>query len=475
MDTQEIINCINKTENIGEMQSAWFPEPHLQEYYFVSYSHKDYKKVYADIFSLQNNGIPIWYDRGMPPSKSWKETAQEFIDKYDCKGVIFYVSENSLQSEAIHKELEYTEKCGKQFLIVCLPIEQDYIYGGKRWKGSDGYSPKTLLDILNSNNVKTAVEKYAFIAERLDESVICARYSENIDKKIYLLKKLQRPPLIVMKDMFGATYVEAVEDINIKTINESDFVYKHKDGNLKNPNNLLNIFYCAFSNCRKLKVVDLPEINVIFQYAFYGCVALEKVNLSKVCEVWDYAFMGCEKLASINVTADSRLEEVGNFAFSGCKALVCDLHFPDGLVAIGEDAFSYSGITKVVFGERTLINSLGDCAFRYCKNLKEVIFPNKILWRDAPDIFGVRDLYCEKFILPLSVFAGCQNLKIIKLPNCLRKICRSALFECVNLAEIRFGGTRLQWLAIEKQDGWDKDTGDYIVYCSDGEIPKSQL
>ena len=29
-----------------------------------------------------------------------------------------------------------------------------------------------------------------------------------------------------------------------------------------------------------------------------------------------------------------------------------------------------------------------------------------------------------------------------------------------------------QWRAIEKEDDWDVDTGDYTVYCTDGTIDK---
>ena len=44
------------------MLPEWRPEPHNEEYYFVSYAHEDYKAVYKDIFSFQSKGINIWFN-----------------------------------------------------------------------------------------------------------------------------------------------------------------------------------------------------------------------------------------------------------------------------------------------------------------------------------------------------------------------------------------------------------------------------
>ena len=35
-----------------------------------------------------------------------------------------------------------------------------------------------------------------------------------------------------------------------------------------------------------------------------------------------------------------------------------------------------------------------------------------------------------------------------------------------------FDGTIAEWNAIEKEEGWDSNNDNYIIYCTDGEINK---
>ena len=44
--------------------------------------------------------------------------------------------------------------------------------------------------------------------------------------------------------------------------------------------------------------------------------------------------------------------------------------------------------------------------------------------------------------------------------------------DCTSLKEIHFNGTKEEWNKIEKDKYWDKNTGEYTIYCSDGNIKK---
>ena len=81
ISTEEKIKRIEQTESLNEVSLECLPPVQTDKYYFVSYSHKDYKLVYKDIFYLQQNGFSIWYDRGMEAGKNWKETAEKYITK----------------------------------------------------------------------------------------------------------------------------------------------------------------------------------------------------------------------------------------------------------------------------------------------------------------------------------------------------------------------------------------------------------
>lgn len=90
------------------------PMPKLgpnREYIFISYSHKDYKKVYSDLADLYEKGISFWYDGGLPAGKNWDDVVRERMTDSRCVGVIFYLSENLFLSRSIQTEIRIT--CGE--------------------------------------------------------------------------------------------------------------------------------------------------------------------------------------------------------------------------------------------------------------------------------------------------------------------------------------------------------------------------
>ena len=64
-----------------------------------------------------------------------------------------------------------------------------------------------------------------------------------------------------------------------------------------------------------------------------------------------------------------------------------------------------------------------------------------------------------------------SGLRSATLPSTLTDVQWGA-FEGTKLSEIHYKGTVSQWNAINKVDGWDADTGNYTVYCTDGTVSK---
>ena len=83
-------------------------------YIFISYSHKDYKQVYADLADLYENNIPFWYDSGLDAGANWDDVVPEKLNDPFCIGVIFYMSERLFLSRSIQKEID----------IVCTPEDE---------------------------------------------------------------------------------------------------------------------------------------------------------------------------------------------------------------------------------------------------------------------------------------------------------------------------------------------------------------
>lgn len=74
-------------------------------YAFISYSNKDGNRVWKDVVELQDKGYNIWIDKNLKPTdSSWKE-ALNAIDCLNCKVVVFYISRNSVTSDACRQEL----------------------------------------------------------------------------------------------------------------------------------------------------------------------------------------------------------------------------------------------------------------------------------------------------------------------------------------------------------------------------------
>jgi hypothetical protein len=76
-----------------------------QNYIFISYSHKDYKKVYADLADMHEAGVRFWYDKGLPAGKDWKDEVEKKLLSANCAGVLFFMSKDLFLSRSANREI----------------------------------------------------------------------------------------------------------------------------------------------------------------------------------------------------------------------------------------------------------------------------------------------------------------------------------------------------------------------------------
>ena len=57
----------------------------------------------------------------------------------------------------------------------------------------------------------------------------------------------------------------------------------------------------AFTDCKPLKSISLPEVKSIDRYAFQHCIGLETIYAPIVSSISDFAFAGCPKLKSVTL------------------------------------------------------------------------------------------------------------------------------------------------------------------------------
>lgn len=72
---------------------------------FVCYAHHDSESVYSDLIELDQNGIQIWYDEGIPAGSSWRAEIATAIK--GAKILLFFISTASLQSTHCLREVDF--------------------------------------------------------------------------------------------------------------------------------------------------------------------------------------------------------------------------------------------------------------------------------------------------------------------------------------------------------------------------------
>lgn len=483
---QKKIKKIRKCRDYSQMAWDWFPPAHSDEYYFVSYSHKDYKEVFADIYALQSEGLQLWYDRELRAGKDWETEARTHINDFKCKGVIFYVSANSAVSESVHREIEFVKRSGKNYLSINLPVGGEYLSAAEIWKRVGGGTE----------------EQYQALCDMFGDTVTYLKYGEEPARRAqHIRRDLIPQPLLnfcvqkrktMLKTEKERTVVTGINDLHAVRIKEADLIFCGRDGK---PLPIVGIETCAFANCRSLEEIQLPEtLKYIASYAFYSCISLKSVVLPKDVEVvWDSAFYGCTALEKIQLP--DALTEIGESTFYGCTSLK-EIALPAGVSSVGDSTFYGCTALKAVslppkltkIGEEAFygctalesialpegVTAIGRSAFMQCTSLKTVVLPAGLTELGAGAFMGCASL--EAVSLPAGVteipflaFGNCTSLKQVALPANLTKIEGGAFRNCPALERIDFGGTTQTWKKICEERAKGKQ-GEYTVFCTDGMI-----
>ena len=195
-------------------------------------------------------------------------------------------------------------------------------------------------------------------------------------------------------------------------------------------NGLQEIGYYAFSNCKNLTSLDIPDsVTIIESGAFKGCSELETIDISKnINQINSFTFTDCIELK--NIIIPTGISAIESFAFDNCSKLE-NVYFPNS------------------------VNSINSYAFSDCKSLKTIQMPINLS------------------NIEFGTFYNCSNLTRIVIPKNVTDISSSAFTNCNKLTSISYDGTKDQWKTIKKGYGWDSQTGKYIIYCLDGYINKN--
>ncbi len=206
----------------------------------------------------------------------------------------------------------------------------------------------------------------------------------------------------------------------------------------------------AFSNCKELSAVNLPDSVVsIGESAFNGCSALGNITIPDGVKILRYrTFDGCSSLESIKL--GSGLEAIDWCAFEGCKALK-GLTIPKNVTKLGYILFLYCDALETLEVEagNKVFRSEGNCIISIERNAviqgcKTSTIPNGV-----KEIGGMAFSECvspENIVLPDSVteigvdaFLYCSSLKSIVIPNGVTKIMSYTFAGCSSLTDVTIG------------------------------------
>lgn len=399
------IEFIRNSQSYDEVKEAgMMPEPHCgDDYYFVSYSHLDYKQVFCIIVELQSRGLPLWYDRGLETGTSWIKDVSKHLISYRCKGVIFFLSEVFISSESVQSEILCTYKRGNRAVFI------DFT-GGKA---------EELIAKIQSEKVREA-----FATLMSYNSILSSKSS--VDDIIAAVSAIPEPPLVkyrIDKDQgkLPVAVLRNVVDRTLRSIEVPAFTMVKN-----NKYAVAGVDRAAFAGCAYLESVVMPS-NWAFidEYAFHNCVRLQSIELGnpdKECNAMLnlMAFNGCTSLKRLKVPLNVTIIKAANFL---CRCAIEEIAFfeREELCEEFPHVLSFSeNLKKIV--NMPQCKKIGMASFSGCTKLETVEIPSR----------------CKS--IGFCAFVGCVALTNLNFPQSLKDVEAYAFFGCINLTNVSFTG-----------------------------------
>lgn len=191
---------------------------------------------------------------------------------------------------------------------------------------------------------------------------------------------------------------------------------------------VVEIGQSAFGSCTMLKQITLPDTLTTIGWRAFESSGLTSLTIPvNVTSLGDSFITDCSALTSLYVAEGNPTYEMEDGLLYDIPAKTLRYALPDvsgdvvirdGTVRIGDDVFKEHAITSVQLPDS--LQKIGNCAFQFCKELKEITFPEGLITIDG------------------LAFAYCTQLENVVLPEGLKSLGDSAFRSCDSLTDVNF-------------------------------------
>jgi hypothetical protein len=96
------------------------PAPDLgsDEYFFISYTRSDVRRVAPILHLLRKSGHRFWYDKGIAGGAEWDAEIEARLRS--CRGVVFLSSQAAIKSRYVRREVKFADRLEKPLIPIKL-------------------------------------------------------------------------------------------------------------------------------------------------------------------------------------------------------------------------------------------------------------------------------------------------------------------------------------------------------------------